>query len=176
MASTDVIKTGAVYRVLAAISPVTWNKLSFWTKASDVNFNDSKTAEQKVGAIDGISSDENSNSSSYAASTELVQGLTGENTIITISTSDWSSGTTTINGNTYHTYIKNITKDYLPNPIMYLLPNNSSSYLPTDDEKDAFSQIEMEYTTRGSGIPRLMFYSPDIPSVTLKIGVIGVKE
>jgi YHS domain-containing protein len=164
--STEVVKTGAVYRVLAALSPVTWNKISFWGKASDVEFDDGKTAQAKVGAINGITSDRTSKSDSYAASTKMVHGLAGD-FIVNIASSDWSSGTTTINGTAYYTCTKTCTMVYSEHPIIYLIPNGT---LPTDAEEEAFSKIEMVANVSNK---QMKFYSED-NTVALKIGVKGV--
>ena len=164
--STDVTKTGAVYRVLAALSPVTWNKISFWGKAADVEFNDTKSAETKVGAIDGITSDRTSKSDSYAASTKMVHGLAGDYTV-NIASTDWSGSTTTINGTAYYSCQKTVTMIYSEHPIIYLIPSGT---LPTDAEEEAFSKIEM---VADSSTNKMTFYSED-NTVALSIGVKGV--
>ena len=163
--STDVTKTGAVYRVLAALSPVTWNKISFWGKASDVEFNDSKSAQTKVGAIDGITSDRTSKSDVYAASTNMVHGLAGE-FYVNIASSDWSGSTTTINNVAYYTCTKACTMVFNEHPIMFL---NVAS-IPTDDQREAFSKLEMIADSTNN---TLTFYSED-NTVALPIGVKGV--
>jgi YHS domain-containing protein len=163
--STEVVKTGGVYRVLAALSPVTWNKISFWTKALDVEFNDGATAESKVGAISGITTDPASNSNTYAASSKLVRGLANDITIA-IAASDWSASTISVSGNNYYYCDKSVTKVYLEHPIIYL----SSNTIPTDDQQTAFSYIEC---VANSSTNKLRFYSTD-NTVALNIGVKGV--
>ena len=54
----DIEKTGSIFRVLAAVSPVTWNKISFWGRASDVVFADETTAQSKLGAITEVLSED----------------------------------------------------------------------------------------------------------------------
>ena len=49
MAVNETIVTGRVHRVLVDKATKLWQKLSFWTKASDVEFNDGKSAEEKFG-------------------------------------------------------------------------------------------------------------------------------
>lgn len=46
------IVTGRVKRRLIDKAAKRWQRLSYWTKASDVEFNDGKTAEEKVTSID----------------------------------------------------------------------------------------------------------------------------
>lgn len=51
---SDTIKTGCSYRIMTDLTNKIWSKISFWKKAVDVEFNDGKTAQTKVGAITGI--------------------------------------------------------------------------------------------------------------------------
>ena len=131
-----------------------------------LEFNDGKTAQTKVGAIDGISSDKASNSTTYAASTKLLRGFAGDYTV-TISASNWSSSTTTVNSVSYYTCVKSATTVYSEHPIIYLIPSGT---LPTDAEEEAFSKIEMVANTSTN---KMTFYSED-NTVALTIGVKGV--
>lgn len=56
-AINEQIVIGRAFRKLIDQANNIWMKISFWTKASDVEFNDGKTAETKVGGINGITSD-----------------------------------------------------------------------------------------------------------------------
>ena len=49
--------------------------VSHWTNANTLQFDDGKTAQAKLGAIDGISSSKDSSSEKIAASTKLVSEL-----------------------------------------------------------------------------------------------------
>lgn len=71
----EVIVTGRVKRRLIDKAAKLWQRLSYWTKASDVEFNDGKTAEEKLGNINGISSDINDESDNLAASMKVVSML-----------------------------------------------------------------------------------------------------
>lgn len=85
MAINEQIVTGKKYRQLVDKANRIWKRISFWTKSSDVEFNDGKTAETKVGAIDGITNSLASNSSrialsaagGYALNNKIVNGLGG---------------------------------------------------------------------------------------------------
>ena len=55
-----------------------WQRISYWTHSSDVEFEDGKTAETKVGAIDGITDSLASNSSRIAASAKAVNSLSND--------------------------------------------------------------------------------------------------
>lgn len=52
--------------------------VSHWTKANTLEFDGGKTAQDKLGAIDGISSSRESNSDKIAASTALVSELNSD--------------------------------------------------------------------------------------------------
>lgn len=74
MANEQIVK-GKSYRILSDASQKLWSKISFWTASSDVEFNDGKNAETKVGAIDGITDSLVSDSSNIAASAKAVSEL-----------------------------------------------------------------------------------------------------
>lgn len=73
MAISETTKS-SYYRVRDAVN-ATWQRFSFWTKGSDVEFTDGKTAQTKVGAIDGITDSLASSSSRMAASAKAVKQL-----------------------------------------------------------------------------------------------------
>lgn len=56
MAFSENIKTGKYYRILIDAVNNVYDRISFWSKASDCEFNDGRNAESKVGAINGITS------------------------------------------------------------------------------------------------------------------------
>ena len=74
----ETIVTGRKFRKLVDEATKLWQRISFWTKASDVEFNDAKTAELKVGAIDGITDSLASTSSRIAASAKSVNQLSND--------------------------------------------------------------------------------------------------
>ena len=69
------IVTGRKFRKLIDETNKLWQKISFWTKASDVEFDNGMTAEIKLGAIDGITDSLASTSSRIAASAKSVATL-----------------------------------------------------------------------------------------------------
>ena len=77
MASTITKVTGRTYRVLADNTPnnFVWNQLSFWTAASDVEFEDGVDAETKLGAIQGITTSKSITSTGYAADASVTTAL-----------------------------------------------------------------------------------------------------
>lgn len=72
------IITGRKYRRLIDKAAKLWQRISWWTKASDVEFDDGKTAEQKVGNINGITSDLSDNRDDIAASIASVNVIDGK--------------------------------------------------------------------------------------------------
>ena len=75
MAVNETIVTGRKFRKCVDVANKLWQRISFWTKSSDVEFDDGKTAETKVGAIDGITSDLSGESETVAASIKCVNQL-----------------------------------------------------------------------------------------------------
>lgn len=75
MAINETISTGNKYRRLKDAPTKLWQRLSFWTKASDVEFDNGATAETSLGNIQGITDSVNSNASNIAASAAAVNTL-----------------------------------------------------------------------------------------------------
>lgn len=71
----ETIVTGRKFRKLVDEAQKLWQRISFWTKASDVEFNDGSTAETKMGAINGITDSLVSTSSNIAASAKALNQL-----------------------------------------------------------------------------------------------------
>lgn len=51
MAINEEIVTGRKFRKLVDEAAKLWQRISFWTKASDVEFDDGQTAEEKIGNL-----------------------------------------------------------------------------------------------------------------------------
>ncbi len=71
----EIIVTGRVKRRLIDKAAKLWQKISYWTKASDVEFDDGKTAEEKVGDINGITSDFTVGQDDIAASSFITKKI-----------------------------------------------------------------------------------------------------
>ncbi len=69
----EVTVSGRKFRKLVDEATKLWQKISFWTKASDVEFDDGMTAEIKMGAVDGITDSLASTSSKIAASAKALK-------------------------------------------------------------------------------------------------------
>ena len=55
MAINEQIITGRKFRKLIDETTRLWQRISFWSKASDVEFNDGHTAEEKLGSLNFVS-------------------------------------------------------------------------------------------------------------------------
>lgn len=74
MAVSEKRVTGKFYRIWSAADKL-WHRISFWTHANDVEFNDGKTAQTKVGAIKGITTSTSAKETGYAADATTVAAL-----------------------------------------------------------------------------------------------------
>lgn len=74
MAVSEKKVTGKFYRIWSTADRL-WHRISFWTHANDVEFNDGKTAQTKVGAIKGITTSTNTNETGYAADATTITTL-----------------------------------------------------------------------------------------------------
>lgn len=68
MAINEKIVTGRKFRRLIDKEAKLWQLISWWTKSSDVECDDGKTVEQKIGNINGITDDVYNNRSDIAQS------------------------------------------------------------------------------------------------------------
>lgn len=75
MAINERISTGNFYRHCLDSASRLWQRMSFWTKASDVEFDDGRTAEEKLGNIKGITTSTNVTEEGYAADAKAVSEL-----------------------------------------------------------------------------------------------------
>lgn len=71
----EVIVTGRKHRRLIDKAAKLWQRISYWTKACDVEFDDGRTAQEKIGAINGITSDFEEGAADIAASSVLTKKI-----------------------------------------------------------------------------------------------------
>lgn len=83
MAVNEQIVTGRKFRKLVDGTTKLWERISFWKKASDVEFNDGNNFEIKVGAINGITDSLTSTSSNVVASAAAIKALNDKITALT---------------------------------------------------------------------------------------------
>ena len=89
MAVSEKKVTGKFYRIWSAADKL-WHRISFWTHANDVEFNDGKTAQTKVGAIKGITTSTSATETGYAADATTVAALNQS-----LSDKNWKQKTST---------------------------------------------------------------------------------
>lgn len=78
MAINETIITGKKFRRCLDASNKIWQRISFWHKASDCEFDDGTNAQTKLGAIKGITTDKNVTTTGYAADMTVVKQLKAE--------------------------------------------------------------------------------------------------
>lgn len=66
MAVNEQIVTGRKFRKCIDVANKVWLRISFWTSANDVEFDDGKTLQQKLGAFSGLTDSLTSTDSKYA--------------------------------------------------------------------------------------------------------------
>lgn len=95
----EIIQKGNAYRICVDDSDETnlqWARQSFWTAASDVEFEDGMTAEQKIGAFKGMANPDGVENDGYMVDTKyLKQQLSGCLKVISF---DEESATLTVAG------------------------------------------------------------------------------
>ncbi len=75
MIVNELIITGRYYRVLIDKTKKLWQRISYWTHSTDVEFEDGKNAEEKLGAINGITSNVELENEDMAASIKAVHQI-----------------------------------------------------------------------------------------------------
>ena len=130
--ANESIVTGKKYRILVDAAQKLWQRVSFWTKSTDVEFNDGKTAETKVGSINGITSSLTSSDGNIALS--AAAGRTLNSNLTTLTANMGSCKLSYESGSFYATY--GSVKKKLGSPVPSLIFNkvgvsttsNSKSY------------------------------------------------
>ena len=69
------VSTGHYWNVCTDADKKTFETYSFWHKASDCEFNDGTTAEEKIGAIKGITTDTSKTETGYALDASALQNI-----------------------------------------------------------------------------------------------------
>ena len=75
MAVNETIVTNRYFRKCTDAANKVWQRISFWHKASDCEFDDGSTAQTKVGAIKGITTSTSVTETGYAADMTTVKGF-----------------------------------------------------------------------------------------------------
>lgn len=77
MAINEQIITGRKFRKCLDAANKVWMRISFWTSANDVEFDDGRTLQQKLGTIDGITDSLESNDLKSALAAKAGKVLNG---------------------------------------------------------------------------------------------------
>ena len=198
--ANDIEKSDIIFRVLASFDPVTWNVLSFWSKAEDCELANGKTVEQVLTEISGITSatkitmagtsvvnddaiHENITSSAYltnylAGEVVSIDTLSSANNrslvMVQIPTLAWVPGTYTNYGpiSYKYKYEVDVTAILVPHPIMYLYGVGIGDIdAPSLSQRNEWVGIDM-FATQSS--KKLVFLSEYKPISQLNIGLKGV--
>lgn len=142
MAINETIVTGRKFRKLIDESTKLWQRISIWSKASDVEFDDGKNAETKIGAINGVTDSLTSTSSNIAASAKAVKELNDKVTQLSsnlTATKLWLGTIVTSSGsqNTYTDY---------SSPVPFFMP------IYCDTTNRGTSSIAGSITINSSGV------------------------
>lgn len=148
MAVNETIVTGRKFRKLTDAASKKWQRISFWHKASDCEFNDGKTAEEKLGAIKGITTDLNVTVPGYAADATRVSELNNSlnNSL------QWTLQGKIINSRSEISYPTNYNELYIIANRQYgkERPLNDAVIVPKVVIDDAESPIRVEIGTRST--------------------------
>lgn len=139
MAVSEKKITGKFYRIWSTADKL-WHRISFWTHANDVEFNDGKTAQTKVGAIKGITTSTNTHETGYAADattiTTLNQSVTELNQSLGNLKTDFSNKLNSLG---------NISIMKMSTKILEILPGNNSCLLLS--KNDVISALGLSSST-----------------------------
>lgn len=97
----------------------------------------------------------------------LADDVTGTTETVTITTSNWSSATTTVNGSAYYTCKKTLTSVASAHPTVIC---GTADTLPSDNEQDAFGCIK--WVTVDTSTNVITFYALQKPSASAVVTVL----
>lgn len=78
MALNENVVTGRKYRHCTDVQAKLWERISFWKKASDIEFDDGRSAQTKVGAIKGITTSKNVTTTGYVIDATVIADIYSE--------------------------------------------------------------------------------------------------
>lgn len=162
MAVSEKKVTGKFYRIWSAADKL-WHRISFWTHANDVEFEDGKTAQTKVGAIKGITTSTNTKETGYAADATTVAALNQSLSDFS-NKQDWKS--IGMFEDTSEHVISNI-KDYKELRVFFLFYYSGTSYVtreyvfPVSNSKNfEFLFLDGNYYDSNNYISWCIVYDP----------------
>lgn len=138
MAVSEKKVTGKFYRIWSAADKL-WHRISFWTHANDVEFNDGKTAQTKLGDIKGITVSTNTKEIGYAADATSVAELNQSVTELNQSLGNLKTDLNKLNS------LGNISIMKMGTKILEILPGNNSCLLLS--KNDVISALGLSSST-----------------------------
>lgn len=138
MAVSEKKVTGKFYRIWSAADKL-WHRISFWTHANDVEFNDGKTAQTKLGDIKGITVSTNTKEIGYAADATSVAELNQSVTELNQSLGNLKTDLNKLNS------LGNISIMKMSTKILEILPGNNSCLLLS--KNDVISALGLSSST-----------------------------
>ena len=141
MAVSEKKVTGKFYRIWSAADKL-WHRISFWTHANDVEFNDGKTAQTKVGAIKGITASTNTKETGYAADATTITTLNQSVTELNQSLGNLKTDLNKLNS------LGNISIMNMGTKILEILPGNNSCLVLS--KNDVISALGLSSSTFNS--------------------------
>lgn len=138
MAVSEKKVTGKFYRIWSAADKL-WHRISFWTHANDVEFNDGKTAQTKVGAIKGITTSTNTQETGYAADATTITTLNQSVAGLNQSLGNLKTDLNKLNS------LGNISIMKMSTKILEILPGNNSCLLLS--KNDVISALGLSSST-----------------------------
>lgn len=142
MAVSEKKVTGKFYRIWSTADKL-WHRISFWTHANDVEFNDGKTAQTKVGAIKGITTSTNTNETGYAADATTITTLNQS-----VTTLNQSLGNLKTDLNKLNNSLGNISIMNMGTKVVEILPGNNSCLVLS--KNDVISALGLSSSTFNS--------------------------
>lgn len=138
MAVSEKKVTGKFYRIWSTADKL-WHRISFWTHANDVEFNDGKTAQTKLGDIKGITVSTNTKETGYAADATSVAELNQSVTELNQSLGNLKTDLNKLNS------LGNISIMKMSTKILEILPGNNSCLLLS--KNDVISALGLSSST-----------------------------
>lgn len=138
MAVSEKKVTGKFYRIWSAADKL-WHRISFWTHANDVEFNDGKTAQTKLGDIKGITVSTNTKEIGYAADATTVTTLNQSVAELNQSLGNLKTDLNKLNS------LGNISIMKMGTKILEILPGNNSCLLLS--KNDVISALGLSSST-----------------------------
>lgn len=168
MAINETKSTGNKYRRLTDAANMVWQRLSFWTHASDVEFDNNTTLASNLTANGKVFKFDYSGGEYGYKIDNTFHAFGGDHVkAIDITAANWSSSTTTLGGIPYYSCEMQCTKIYSEHPIIGLTTTASTNVLPTANERADFALLGGAVANLTNN--RITFYATVKPTRTIRV-------